>query len=206
MGIPVVGKNVFPSNIQGLPTWYEIRVSKDGYTARTAPFDLVVALNPGTYARDVAECGRAGTCCTTRRGRWTQALLRDGITILGIPFGEMCVETFKGDRERTLMKQHRLRRRARRAARRSTWTSSTRCCRRSSGRRSTCSTPTTRRSGWATTTPSSTTTVRCRSISRRMDATQRLHPDRRQHGRRARLRSTPARRSARGIRSRRPRR
>src|SRR4026207_112841 len=53
MGIPVVGKNVFPSNIQGLPTWYEIRVNKDGYTARTAPFDLMVAMNTGTYARDV---------------------------------------------------------------------------------------------------------------------------------------------------------
>jgi 2-oxoglutarate ferredoxin oxidoreductase subunit alpha len=58
MGIPVVGKNVFPSNIQGLPTWYEIRVSKDGYTARTAPFDLMVAMNTGTYARDVGETPR----------------------------------------------------------------------------------------------------------------------------------------------------
>ena len=60
MGIPVVGKNVFPSNIQGLPTWYEIRVSKDGYTARTAPFDLVVAMNTGTYARDVREIASGG--------------------------------------------------------------------------------------------------------------------------------------------------
>src|SRR5437588_9988705 len=54
MGIPVSGKNVFPSNIQGLPTWYEIRVSEDGYTSRPAAVDLVVALNPETYARDVA--------------------------------------------------------------------------------------------------------------------------------------------------------
>src|SRR5947209_14820982 len=46
MGIPVTGKNVFPSNIQGLPTWYEIRVSRDGYTARPEHVDLVVALNP----------------------------------------------------------------------------------------------------------------------------------------------------------------
>ena len=50
MGIPVSGKNVFPSNIQGLPTWYEVRVSKDGYTARPSELDLVVALNPETYA------------------------------------------------------------------------------------------------------------------------------------------------------------
>ena len=54
MGIPVTGKNIFPSNIQGLPTWYEIRVSKDGYTARPSDVDLVVALNPSTYAKDVA--------------------------------------------------------------------------------------------------------------------------------------------------------
>ena len=55
MGVPVTGKNVFPSNIQGLPTWYEIRVNKDGYTARTPHFDLMVALNPATYDKDVAE-------------------------------------------------------------------------------------------------------------------------------------------------------
>ena len=54
MGIPVSGKNVFPSNIQGLPTWYEIRVSKDGYTARPEHVDLVVALNPETaYGTDL---------------------------------------------------------------------------------------------------------------------------------------------------------
>ena len=59
MGIPVSGKNLFPSNIQGLPTWYEIRVNKDGYTARAADFDLMVAMNAETYAKDVAEV-RAG--------------------------------------------------------------------------------------------------------------------------------------------------
>jgi 2-oxoglutarate ferredoxin oxidoreductase subunit alpha len=60
MGIPVSGKNVFPSNIQGLPTWYEIRVSKDGYTARPSEVDLVVALNPETYAKDVAAVRPGG--------------------------------------------------------------------------------------------------------------------------------------------------
>jgi len=60
MGIPVTGKNVFPSNIQGLPTWYEIRVSKDGYTARPQDVDLVVALNPETYKRDVAAVRPGG--------------------------------------------------------------------------------------------------------------------------------------------------
>src|ERR687891_176863 len=60
MGIPVSGKNLFPSNIQGLPTWYEIRVSKDGWTARPEQIDLVVALNPATYARDVQSVRPGG--------------------------------------------------------------------------------------------------------------------------------------------------
>src|SRR5579872_4715092 len=60
MGIPVSGKNLFPSNIQGLPTWYEIRVNKDGYTARPEHVDLVVALNPETYAKDVAAVREGG--------------------------------------------------------------------------------------------------------------------------------------------------
>ena len=55
MGIPVSGKNLFPSNIQRLPTWYEIRVNKDGHTARTSTYDLMVAMNAETYARDVRE-------------------------------------------------------------------------------------------------------------------------------------------------------
>ena len=59
MGIPVSGKNLFPSNIQGLPTWYEVRVNKDGHTARALDYDLIVAMNAETYARDVKEV-RAG--------------------------------------------------------------------------------------------------------------------------------------------------
>src|ERR1700756_1369590 len=60
MGIPVSGKNLFPSNIQGLPTWYEIRVNKDGNTARALDYDLVVAMNAQTYAADVAEVREGG--------------------------------------------------------------------------------------------------------------------------------------------------
>src|ERR1035437_7298517 len=54
MGIPVSGKNLFPSNIQGLPTWYEIRVNATGYTARALDYDLMVAMNSQTYAEDIA--------------------------------------------------------------------------------------------------------------------------------------------------------
>ena len=57
MGIPVSGKNFFPSNIQGLPTWYEIRVSKDGYLARSGAVDIMVAMNAQTYTRDLQGGG-----------------------------------------------------------------------------------------------------------------------------------------------------
>ena len=60
MGIPVSGKNLFPSNIQGLPTWYEIRVNKNGYTARSLDYDLMVAMNSQTYARDIQEVREGG--------------------------------------------------------------------------------------------------------------------------------------------------
>ena len=55
MGVPVVGKNYFPSNIQGLPTWYEIRVTGDGYQARSDRVDIMVAMNAQTYAQDMAD-------------------------------------------------------------------------------------------------------------------------------------------------------
>src|SRR5215218_38593 len=61
MGVPVTGKNVFPSNIQGLPTWYQIRVNKNAYTALTPLFDLIGALNAATYARDFADVLSGGS-------------------------------------------------------------------------------------------------------------------------------------------------
>jgi 2-oxoglutarate ferredoxin oxidoreductase subunit alpha len=104
MGIPVTGKNVFPSNIQGLPTWYEIRVSEDGYTARPEYVDLVVALNPETYAKDVAAVRQGGYLLYDSSWPLDDTLIREGITILGIPFGKLCVENFEGDRNRTLLR------------------------------------------------------------------------------------------------------
>src|SRR5919201_1870540 len=87
MGIPVSGKNVFPSNSQGLPTWYEIRVSKDCYTARPADVDLVVALNPETYAKDVAAVRPGGYLLYDSSWPLHDALRREGITILAFPSG-----------------------------------------------------------------------------------------------------------------------
>ena len=104
MGVPVTGKNVFPSNIQGLPTWYEIRVSKHGYTARTPHFDLMVALNPATYAKDVAEVRANGWLLYDSSWPLDDRLKRPDVTYLGIPLAEMCNDAFKGVRERILMK------------------------------------------------------------------------------------------------------
>src|SRR4051812_31757151 len=107
MGIPVTGKNVFPSNIQGLPTWYEIRVNKHGYTARPDQVDLVVALNPETYRKDVASVRPGGYLLYDSSWPLDPALTAGqagGITILALPFGRMCVEAFEGDRNRTLLR------------------------------------------------------------------------------------------------------
>ena len=104
MGIPVTGKNVFPSNIQGLPTWYEIRVSKDGYTARTPHFDLMVALNAATYAKDVAEVRPGGWLLFDSSWPLDDKLTRPDVTYLGVPLAELCNGAFKGVRERILMK------------------------------------------------------------------------------------------------------
>jgi 2-oxoglutarate ferredoxin oxidoreductase subunit alpha len=104
MGIPVSGKNIFPSNIQGLPTWYEIRVSGEGYTARPAAIDLVVALNTSTYAKDVAAVRPGGYLLYDSSWPLDPMLRRADITLLGVPLGAMCVEAFQSDRERTLLR------------------------------------------------------------------------------------------------------
>jgi 2-oxoglutarate ferredoxin oxidoreductase subunit alpha len=104
MGIPVSGKNVFPSNIQGLPTWYEIRVNGDGYTARTPEFDLVIAMNSSTYDRDVSDLQPGGWLIFDSTWPLPRNLERPDITTFGVPLAAMCNEAFDGSRERILMK------------------------------------------------------------------------------------------------------
>ncbi len=104
MGVPVTGKNVFPSNIQGLPTWYEIRVNRHGYTARTPHFDLLVAMNPATYEKDIAEVRSGGWLVYDSTWPLDAKLSRADVTYLGIPLAEMCNAQFTQVRERILMK------------------------------------------------------------------------------------------------------
>ena len=104
MGIPVCGKNYFPSNIQGLPTWYEIRVSSEGHLARSGRVDLMVAMNAETYRKDHAEVAPGGYLIYD--STWPRSALfnRTDIQILGVPLSRICNESFDKARARILMK------------------------------------------------------------------------------------------------------
>ena len=100
MGVPVSGKNLFPSNIQGLPTWYEIRVNHAGHVARTPHFDLIVAMNPESYARDIEELVSGGWLLYDSSWPMADTLEREDVNFLGVPLAEMCVKHFDGGRTR----------------------------------------------------------------------------------------------------------
>ncbi len=93
MGVPVSGKNLFPSNIQGLPTWYEIRVNKDGYTARALDYDLMIAMNSQTYAQDVREVRSGGYLLYDSSWPLDAALIRDDVTYIGVPLARCATRT-----------------------------------------------------------------------------------------------------------------
>ena len=103
-GIPVMGKNYFPSNIQGLPTWYEIRVSKQGYVACSGRVDIMVAMNAETYSKDVREVAPGGYLIYDSTWPRPALLKREDITAIGVPLAKLCNENFNGVRTRILMK------------------------------------------------------------------------------------------------------
>jgi 2-oxoglutarate ferredoxin oxidoreductase subunit alpha len=102
MGIPVSAKNIFPSNIQGLPTWYEVRVSEAGYVARREGVDLMVAMNPQTYKEDLEEVVKGGWLMydETMPRVWG----RSDVTVLGLPIAEICAKHWSDPRQRQLFK------------------------------------------------------------------------------------------------------
>ena len=104
MGIPVCGKNYFPSNIQGLPTWYEIRVSAEGHLARSGRVDVMVAMNAETYRKDHAEVATGGYLLYDSTWPRSQLFNRADIHILGVPLSRICNENFDNARSRILMK------------------------------------------------------------------------------------------------------
>jgi 2-oxoglutarate ferredoxin oxidoreductase subunit alpha len=104
MGIPVIGKNFFPSNIQGLPTWYEIRVTKDRNLARSGEIDIMVAMNAETYQQDLKSLSPGGALIYDSTWPRNSVLTRQDVTILGVPLAQMCNEHFSNARTRILMK------------------------------------------------------------------------------------------------------
>jgi len=104
MGIPVTGKNMFPSNIQGLPTWYEIRANHSGYMSRAGRVDIMVAMNAQTYKKDLAEVSSGGFLIYDSTWPRERDLQRNDITVLGVPLSRMINEHFSSARVRILMK------------------------------------------------------------------------------------------------------
>ena len=102
LGVPVSPKNIFPSNIQGLPTWFEIRVTEKGYLGRREGVDIAVAMNPQSYAEDVAEIRPGGYLLYD--SSWKRNFGRDDINVLDIPLTELCVSEFSNPKLRLLFK------------------------------------------------------------------------------------------------------
>jgi 2-oxoglutarate/2-oxoacid ferredoxin oxidoreductase subunit alpha len=104
MGVPVSPRNIFPSNIQGLPTWYEVRVSEAGWLGRRGGVDLMVAMNPQTWDKDVAEIEPGGYLFYDSTKPLPPARFRDDILVIGMPLMEICNATYADPRQRQLFK------------------------------------------------------------------------------------------------------
>ena len=104
MGVPVAPRNIFPSNIQGMPTWYEMRVSAAGWLGRRGGCDLMVAMNPQTWDRDIAEIEPGGYLFYDSTKTLPRSRFREDITVLGIPLTEMCNREYTDARQRQLFK------------------------------------------------------------------------------------------------------
>ena len=104
MGVPVAARNIFPSNIQGLPTWYEVRITEAGWRGRRGGVDLMVALNPETWDQDVTEIEPGGYLFYDSTKPMPQSKFRDDIGIVGMPLMEMCNAEYTDTRQRQLFK------------------------------------------------------------------------------------------------------
>src|SRR5437016_10270484 len=104
MGIPVSPRNIFPSNIQGLPTWYEVRVTEKGHLGRRGGVDLMVAMNPQTGEQDVQEIDPGGYLFYDNTKPLPPSRFRDDINVIGMPLTEICNENYTDARERQLFK------------------------------------------------------------------------------------------------------
>ena len=104
MGVPVSPRNIFPSNIQGLPTWYEVRVTEAGHLGRRGGVDLMVAMNPQTWDADVKEIEPGGYLFYDNTKPLPASKFRDDINVIGMPITEICNMSYTDPRQRQLFK------------------------------------------------------------------------------------------------------
>jgi len=104
MGVPVSPRNIFPSNIQGLPTWYEVRVNEHGWLGRRGGVDMMVAMNPQTWDADVNEIEPGGYLFYDSSKPLATSKFRDDIHVIGMPLTELCNRTYSEPRQRQLFK------------------------------------------------------------------------------------------------------
>ena len=104
MGIPIASRNIFPSNIQGLPTWFEVRVSGEGHLGRRGGVDLMVAMNPQTWDRDIAEIESGGYLFYDSTKPMPADRFRKDINIVGIPLTALCNEAYVEPAKRKVLK------------------------------------------------------------------------------------------------------
>ena len=104
MGIPATPRNIFPSNIQGLPTWYEVRVSTEGWLGRKEGIDFLVAMNPETVEQDISELKAGGNLLYDSTKSLPVKYRREDINSYGLPFMSLCNEKYDDPRQRQLFK------------------------------------------------------------------------------------------------------
>src|SRR5580692_31380 len=104
MGVPASSRNIFPSNIQGLPTWFEVRISEAGHLGRRGGVDMMVAMNPQTWEEDIAEIEPGGYLLYDSTRDLPQSKFRDDINVIGAPLTEICNRNYTQMRERQLFK------------------------------------------------------------------------------------------------------
>jgi 2-oxoglutarate ferredoxin oxidoreductase subunit alpha len=104
MGIPASSRNIFPSNIQGLPTWYEVRISESGHLGRRGGVDMMVAMNPETWDEDLAEIETGGYLFYDSTKPLPPSKFRDDINVIGAPLTAICNREYTDARQRQLFK------------------------------------------------------------------------------------------------------
>ena len=104
MGVPVSARNIFPSNIQGLPTWYEVRICERGHLGRRGGVDLMIAMNPQTWDKDLAEIEAGGYLLYDSSKPLPPARFRDDVQALGVPLTDICNRRYSDPRQRQLFK------------------------------------------------------------------------------------------------------